>query len=362
MLLKMATKKVVDKLMLNWDAIYTANDWELALKLNGTQIGTFNANEETDKEINIQVWKGTVWLWNVDNTSDLNKPISTATQTALNAKQWTLTPWTWISIDANNEISTDALPWTTKYWASLDLSIDSTTYVITAQLKDQDWNNLWTAKTVDLPLESVVVSWSYNAQTKKVVLTLQDWSTIEFSVADLVSWLQSEITTTNKLDADLVDDSESSNKFVSSSEKTTWNNKQNALVSWTNIKTINWNSILWSGNLEITSWVSSVNWETWAVVLDADDIDDSETTNKFVSATEKQTWNNKADADDIWSATISINQAWVSAWSFNTNQDTAWTINLAWTKKLTQTEYNNLPSSKTSDNNLHIIYKTITVS
>lgn len=30
--------------------------------------------------------KWDVWLWNVDNTSDLNKPISTATQTALNGK------------------------------------------------------------------------------------------------------------------------------------------------------------------------------------------------------------------------------------------------------------------------------------
>lgn len=30
--------------------------------------------------------KTQVWLWNVDNTSDLNKPISTAVQTALNLK------------------------------------------------------------------------------------------------------------------------------------------------------------------------------------------------------------------------------------------------------------------------------------
>ena len=36
---------------------------------------------------NITVDKASVGLGNVDNTSDLNKPISTATQTALNAKQ-----------------------------------------------------------------------------------------------------------------------------------------------------------------------------------------------------------------------------------------------------------------------------------
>ena len=355
----MATKNVIDALRLNNWIYYTANDWELTMQLNWTQIWTFNANEEQDKIINIQVSKSTVGLWNVDNTSDLNKPISTATQTALNAKQDTLTPWTWISIE-DWEISTDALPWTTKYWASLDMSINTTTYVITAQLKDQDWNNLWTAKTIDLPLETVVVSGSYDSATKKVILTLKDWSTIEFSIADLVSGLQTEITSTNKLDADLVDDSESSNKFVSASEKTTWSWKQDRLVSWTNIKTINGNNILWSGNIEITAWVSSVNGETGAVVLDADDIDDTSTTNKFVSASEKNTWNNKADTDDIGNATITVKQAGTNMGSFSTNQSSNWDLNLAGTKAVTATEYNNLPASKTSDNNLYIQYKTIT--
>ena len=38
-------------------------------------------------EINIYVNKTDLGLNNVDNTSDLNKPISTATQTALNGKE-----------------------------------------------------------------------------------------------------------------------------------------------------------------------------------------------------------------------------------------------------------------------------------
>lgn len=134
-----------------------------------------------------------------------------------------------ISLSASD---VSALPSSTKYWASLDLSMNSTTYVVTAQLKDQDWNNLWTAKTIDLPLESVVVSWSYDASTKKVILTLQNWSTIEFSVADLVSWLQTEITSTNKLSADLIADW-TTNKTVTATEKSTWNAKQNALSTQT---------------------------------------------------------------------------------------------------------------------------------
>lgn len=44
-------------------------------------------------------------------------------------------------------------------------------------------------------------------------------------------------------------------------------NKQDALVSWTNIKTVNWCSLLWSGDVCIQWWVTSVNWQTWAVCL-----------------------------------------------------------------------------------------------
>lgn len=129
-----------------------------------------------------------------------------------------------------------ALPASTKYGANLTLSINSTTYVVTAQLKDQDGNNLGTAQTIDLPLESVVVSGSYDATNKKIILTLQSGSTVEFSVADLVSGLQTEITSTNKLDADLVDDSTSANKFVTASDKTTWNGKQDAISDLATIR------------------------------------------------------------------------------------------------------------------------------
>lgn len=121
------------------------------------------------------------------------------------------------------------LPTSTKYGSSIDLSMNPETYVVTATLKDQDGTTLST-DTVDLPLESVVVSGSYDTATKEVVLTLQDGSTVRFSVADLVDGLQSEITTTNKLSADLVDDSTSTNKFVTASDKTTWNAKQNAIT------------------------------------------------------------------------------------------------------------------------------------
>lgn len=112
-----------------------------------------------------------------------------------------------------------ALADSTKYGASIEFIMDSTTFILTARLKDQDGNVLGT-QTVDLPLESVVVNGSYDSATKEVVLTLKSGSTIRFSVADLVSGLQSEITPQNKLSADYVNDASSTNKFVTSTEKT----------------------------------------------------------------------------------------------------------------------------------------------
>jgi hypothetical protein len=152
------------------------NDAVLTIQKNGTAVGTFSANAATAATINITV------------------PMDAA--------------------------DVDALPDTTKYGASMVLSIDSSTYVVTAVLKDQDGNTLGTAQTIDLPLETVVVGGSYDDTTKKVILTLKNGNTIDFSVADLVTGLQTEITSTNKLGADLVDDTASVHKFVTAAEKT----------------------------------------------------------------------------------------------------------------------------------------------
>lgn len=130
-----------------------------------------------------------------------------------------------------------ALPDTTKYAAALSLTINSSTFVMTGQLKDQNGDNLGTAQTIDLPLESVVVGGSYNSQTKKVVLTLQNGNTIEFSIADLVSGLQTELSASNKLNPAYIN-YDSIHRAVSDTEKSTWNSKQNALSS-TQLSAIN---------------------------------------------------------------------------------------------------------------------------
>lgn len=111
----------------------------------------------------------------------------------------------------------------------IDLEINSTTYVITLRLKDVDGNVIST-DTVDLPLESVVVGGSYDSVNKKIVLTLENDNTVDILVGDLIAGLQTEITNNNKLASDLVDDTNSGNKFVTTSEKQTWNGKYNKPV------------------------------------------------------------------------------------------------------------------------------------
>ncbi|NBU46486.1 MAG: hypothetical protein EBS34_03405, partial [Flavobacteriales bacterium] len=64
-------------------------DAKQTLLVSGSNIKTINSTSLLGSG-NIDLTKTDVGLSNVDNTSDLNKPISTATQTALNAKQPTL--------------------------------------------------------------------------------------------------------------------------------------------------------------------------------------------------------------------------------------------------------------------------------
>lgn len=137
------------------------------------------------------------------NTSDLNNNSGFITNTVNNLTNYTL------------KINTGSL---------IDLEINSSTYVVSLSLKDQDGNVIST-DSIDLPLETVVVDGRYDSTTKEVILTLENGNEVRFSVADLVAGLQTELNSSNKLNADYIDDSNSGKKLVTTSEKTTWNNK-----------------------------------------------------------------------------------------------------------------------------------------
>ena len=77
------------------------------------------------------------------------------------------------------------------YGHDLTLSINPQTYVMTTTLVSEDGTVLAT-RSIDLPLESMVVSGTYDEATKEVVLTLQSGQQVRFSVADLVDGLASQ--------------------------------------------------------------------------------------------------------------------------------------------------------------------------
>ena len=105
-----------------------------------------------------------------------------------------------------------------KYASNITVEMNSENYIITLQLWDQQGNKLGRAATVDLPLESVVVSGYYDALHKQLVLILKNEQTITIPVSSLIADLQPMITVSNKLNADLVDDSNTDNKFMSGTQ------------------------------------------------------------------------------------------------------------------------------------------------
>lgn len=72
---------------------------------------------------------------------------------------------------------------------TLDLSLDPSTFVITASLKDKE-GNVIAQDSIDLPLESVVVGGDEEGGI--VTLTLQNGNTITFDIGDLVEGLVSQ--------------------------------------------------------------------------------------------------------------------------------------------------------------------------
>ena len=90
-------------------------------------------------------------------------------------------------------------------------------------------------------------------ENKTAIAEIKDGTNLD-SFGDVETALNGKhptIDSTHKLNADLVDDTNSTNKFVTATDKSNWNGKQDELVSGTNIKTINNESLLGSGNITI---------------------------------------------------------------------------------------------------------------
>jgi hypothetical protein len=183
--------------------------------------------------------KSDVGLSNVDNTSDANKPVSTATQTALNGKEPTITAGT-----------------TAQYWRG-----------------DKSWQTLNQDAVPDGTTNK-----AYTATDKTKLAGIATGATANSSDATLLNRANhtgTQLTTT-----------------ISNFDEAVEDKIGTKIVAGTNV-TVNYNDTTGDTTISATGGgggggaVDSVNGQTGVVVLDTDDISDSGATNKYVTAAEK---------------------------------------------------------------------------
>lgn len=237
----------------------------------------------------------------------------------------------WIEAWAEVNTLNDVIAWT-------NITIDKTDPLnpvinSTASWWATDFTDLW-----DVPS-------SYTWQTLKVV-RVNAWETaLEFATisggwdmlkSENLSWLSNYTTARSNLWLDTTANQTDyvNKRFMSDAQEikldwiswtNTWDNatntqyswlatsKQDTLVSWTNIKTVNWTSLLWSWNIVISggSWairkLFAIAWSIWT------------------------TWTNVANTIVVdWTYTISqVNMWYWTAWAGAT--DLIVDINLNWT-------------------------------
>jgi hypothetical protein len=193
----------------------------------------------TTKKVTPTQLKTSLALNNVDNTSDANKPVSSATQTALDAKQATLVSGTNIKTVNNTSLlgSGNISISSAVAWGGVTGTLSNQTDLQTALDGKVDENTAITGATK--------TKITYDA--KGLVTAGADATT-----ADIASSTDKRYVT----DAQLVvvgntSGTNTGDNATNSQYSGLATSKQDALVSGTNIKTINSTSLLGSGNVAV---------------------------------------------------------------------------------------------------------------
>jgi hypothetical protein len=228
--------------------------------VSGTNIKTLEGQSLLGSG-NIDLTKSDVGLGNVDNTSDANKPVSTATQTALNAKQDTLVSGTNIkTINSASLLGSGNINLVPYTGATNDLNIGTNDLYTNKvflydepndnygsihytdgnfHIEDSDNHKLFVIEDGFMQIHKTDTIQS-NLYTSGLSATRDHYLPNESGTIALIS---------NIPNVDSIPTDGSSNPVSSNGVFDSLTSKQDTLVSGTNIKTINGNTILGNGDL-----------------------------------------------------------------------------------------------------------------
>ena len=255
----------------SWEYQYTVNETALTqAQLNALnswitsgKVSTYDwyASDIADKQdelvsgVNIRTinWTSILWSW------DITTPVWWDVYWPASSTDWHIVLFDWVT------------------WKSIkDWSKSVSDFVQTSWNQTIAWTKTFStspvvpSKTADATNTGTAIA--TEAQVYKKQDTISDLSTIRSgasawatalqpsAISDTAYWSGWDADTTHAPSKNAVYD-----KINAMDTTISW--KQATLVSGTNIKTVNWNSLLGSWDLTIAWWVSSVNGNTWAVTV-----------------------------------------------------------------------------------------------
>lgn len=228
--------------------------------------------ESSYREWLVNITKANIGLWNVDNTSDANKPVSTAMQTALDLKQdissmptdlWDFTNNAWFIKNTVNDLTNYYKKTETYTQTEINNLINSfwgfqvVSTLPTSDIKTNIIYLLWPIWTWADKYEE----WIYTTTWVKIGETSVDLTNyVTTNTAQTISWTKT--FSTSPVVPSKTSDATNTGTAIATEAQVY--KKQDTLVSWTNIKTVNSTSLLWSGDVsinEVPTW-----WTEWQVL------------------------------------------------------------------------------------------------
>lgn len=270
---------------LTWQpTLPTVNSNKIKFKKNWVQYTEITDNNPTDQIVNIDLTKVDVWLWNVDNTSDAQKPVSSAMLTELNKKADANSVYTKWEVDAaitQAVASTYRYKWSYPTRDSLPISWNTIWDVY--NVTDTGINYAWDWTWWD-PL-GMVVDMSLYATNDYVNTNFATKTELQNNVDSINSNLTNNYYSKTYIDSNYYTKDQTNSSFYNKTEidnsfynKTEIDNKVSEITWWiswdiTNIENeitnINWNitNIQW----DITSiqWdITNIQWDITSIQWD----------------------------------------------------------------------------------------------